>query len=41
MGSKVEAACGFAETTGRRVMIGALDELDQLVAGATGTTIRT
>ena len=41
MGSKVEAACDFAETTGRRVMIGALDELDRLVAGTTGTTVRT
>ncbi len=39
MGSKVEAACDFTERTGRRATIGALRDLDALVAGACGTTV--
>jgi len=40
MGSKVEAACDFTRTTGRRSVIGALHELDKLVAGTSGTQLR-
>ena len=32
MGSKVEAACDFAEATGRPAVIGALDRIDSAVA---------
>lgn len=39
MGPKVEAACGFAERTGHRAVIGHLDDVEHLVAGAAGTTI--
>lgn len=40
MGSKAEAACDFVETTGRRVAIGALGALQELVAGTAGTHVR-
>ncbi|MBN3848811.1 carbamate kinase [Paraburkholderia sp. Ac-20342] len=40
MGPKVEAACEFARLTGRRAVIGALADIEQLVAGMTGTSIR-
>ena len=39
MGPKVEAACSFAEHTGRRAIIGALDDLAALVKGRAGTTV--
>jgi carbamate kinase len=39
MGPKVSAACWFVRQTGRRAAIGALAELDQLVAGAAGTQV--
>ena len=39
MGPKAEAACDFVESTGRRVAIGALGDLDRLVAGTAGTTV--
>ncbi len=39
MGPKAEAACDFVESTGRRVAIGALADLDRLVAGTKGTTV--
>lgn len=39
MGPKVEAACDFAQATGRRAAIGALDRLGELVAGTAGTQI--
>ena len=39
MGPKVEAACRFAERTGRRVAIGALEDAALLVAGTEGTQI--
>jgi carbamate kinase len=40
MGAKVEAACDFARGTGRRAAIGALHDLDKLVAGTSGTQVR-
>jgi carbamate kinase len=39
MGPKVEAACRFAIETGRRAAIGALDELEAILASEAGTTI--
>ena len=39
MGPKVEAACEFARLTGRRAVIGALADIDRLVAGTAGTSI--
>jgi carbamate kinase len=39
MGPKVAAACRFAQKTGKRAAIGALDDLDAIVRGAAGTTI--
>jgi carbamate kinase len=39
MRPKVEAVCRFVERTGGRGAIGALDELDALVAGAGGTQV--
>lgn len=40
MGSKVEAACDFAETTGRPAVIGSLDQLEELVVGRAGTVVQ-
>jgi carbamate kinase len=39
MGPKVEAACAFAEATGRPAVIGALDDLTLLLGGAAGTRV--
>jgi carbamate kinase len=39
MGPKVEAACSFVEETGGRAAIGALGDLEAMVAGAAGTQI--
>ena len=39
MGPKVEAACRFAETTGREANIGALRDAAAVVIGAAGTTV--
>ena len=39
MGPKVEAACSFVEETGRRAAIGALEDLERIVAGEAGTMI--
>ena len=39
MGPKVEAACHFAEVTGKRAAIGALKDLQPILAGKAGTTI--
>ncbi|MFP3505943.1 carbamate kinase [Burkholderia sp. SIMBA_062] len=39
MGPKVEAACEFARLTGRRAAIGALADIERLVAGTAGTSI--
>ena len=40
MAPKVRAACGFALQTGRPALIGTLDDIDGLLAGASGTRIR-
>lgn len=40
MGPKVDAACRFVEATGRRAVIGALDDLAGILAGTHGTRIR-
>jgi carbamate kinase len=40
MGPKVEAVCRFVERTGRSAVIGSLSELELLVDGCAGTTIR-
>jgi len=39
MGPKVEAACRFAETTGRTAAIGRLDQAAALFAGSAGTVV--
>ena len=39
MGPKVDAACRFAEATGKAAAIGALKDLPAIVRGAAGTTI--
>lgn len=39
MGPKIEATCEFALKTGNRAMIGALDDIERMVAGYAGTTI--
>ena len=39
MGSKVKAACRFAEATGRTAAIGRLDDAVALLAGTAGTTV--
>ncbi|HEV2188273.1 MAG TPA: carbamate kinase, partial [Stellaceae bacterium] len=39
MGPKVEAAYNFAETTGRRAVIGGLGNLGALRHGTAGTTV--
>jgi carbamate kinase len=41
MGPKVEAACRFAEATGRPAMIGRLDDAVGLVGGTDGTYVQT
>lgn len=39
MGPKVEAACSFARETGKPALIGALDQLAQMLAGQSGTRV--
>jgi carbamate kinase len=39
MAPKVEAACAFAEKTGRRAVIGALDDVRGMLDGTSGTTV--
>jgi len=39
MGPKVEAAAHFVDTTGKRAAIGALDDIEKIVAGSAGTQI--
>jgi len=41
MGPKVEAACRFAEATGKKAAIGALADLGKIIAGEAGTTVST
>jgi carbamate kinase len=39
MGPKVEAACHFAATTGKKAAIGALPDLSKILTGKAGTTV--
>ena len=39
MGPKVEAVCRFVEATGRRAVIGQIEDLPALIAGTAGTQI--
>jgi carbamate kinase len=39
MGPKVDAACRFVNATGKKAAIGALADLEQIIAGTAGTTI--
>jgi len=39
MAPKVEAACDFASRTGRRAVIGALNDIEAMIAGDAGTSI--
>jgi carbamate kinase len=39
MGPKIDAACQFAEVTGKRAVIGALKDLPDMLLGKAGTTI--
>ncbi|HEV2730992.1 MAG TPA: hypothetical protein VGV15_13240, partial [Terriglobales bacterium] len=39
MGPKMEAACRFAMATGKPAAIGALSELNRIIAGHAGTTV--
>jgi carbamate kinase len=39
IGPKVDAACRFAEATGKRAAIGALKDLKSILRGEAGTTI--
>lgn len=41
MGPKVEAACLFAEKTGRKAAIGSLSNLQGILAGSAGTSVST
>jgi hypothetical protein len=39
MGPKVDAACGFTDTSGKPSAIGALEHAEEVVSGAVGTQI--
>jgi carbamate kinase len=39
MGPKVDAACKFVEMTGKRAAIGALADIEKIVAGEAGTNV--
>jgi carbamate kinase len=39
MGPKVDAAVEFASATGRRAVIGSLNDIDGMVAGTAGTNV--
>lgn len=41
MGPKVEAACEFARKSGKRAVIGALEDIEKIVRGEAGTIIST
>ena len=41
MGPKVDAACRFASATGKKAAIGALADLNAIIAGEMGTTVST
>ena len=40
MGPKIDAACGFVQASGRRAVIGSLDEIEGMLSGSAGTQIR-
>lgn len=40
MGPKVEAACAFVLATGKRAVIGSLDNIEAMLAGSAGTQVR-
>ena len=40
MGPKIDAACGFVQASGRRAVIGSLDEIEGMLSGNAGTQIR-
>jgi carbamate kinase len=40
MAPKIEAACRFAERTGRIAAIGAMDEAQAILAGQAGTIVK-
>ncbi|MGF7134617.1 carbamate kinase [Paraburkholderia sp. EB58] len=40
MAPKIEAACDFVKRTGHRAVIGALDDIEQMIAGTAGTSIK-
>ena len=39
MGPKVDAAIRFVEATGKRAAIGALEDIEAIVAGTAGTNV--
>jgi carbamate kinase len=41
MGPKVEAASAFVRATGRRAVIGSLEQIEALLAGTAGTQLCT
>ena len=41
MGPKVDAACQFALATGKRAVIGSLDQIEEMLAGHAGTEVST
>ncbi|UTH72313.1 carbamate kinase [Chromobacterium sp. IIBBL 290-4] len=41
MGPKVEAACEFARLTGKKAVIGALEDIERIVKGEAGTVVST
>ena len=41
MGPKIEAACRFVESSGKRAVIGSLDQIEAMLSGAAGTQITT
>lgn len=40
MGPKVDAACRFVQATGKKAAIGALNDLQRIIAGEAGTTVQ-
>jgi carbamate kinase len=40
MGPKVAAACEFVTSTGKRAAIGALEDIEKIVAGEAGTIVQ-
>ena len=41
MGPKVQAACEFVRATGRRAVIGSLDQIEAMLEGRAGTQVCT